>query len=151
MAILIAQATVDIALVAATAKTVLQIVMAANIKGKLLRIGVSFDGTSVTEEPVTVLVERQTTAGTGGDALTLVKHDDDDGATIQATALEDIDGSEPTGGDDLDHWLIHPQSGVDFVYPLGLEPRIGAGDRIGLKLTAPSAVNCRPKMWFEAA
>lgn len=149
MAILIAQPTADIALTAATAKTVVQIVMATNIKGKLLRIGCSFDGTSTTEEPVTILIERQTTAGTMT-SLTLVKHDDDDGATIQASAQHTAT-AEPTGGDDLDRWLVHPQSGIDIFYPLGMEPRIGAGDRIGMVVTAPSTVNCAPKMWFEAA
>ncbi len=151
MSLLIALSSVDIALAADTTKTCLQITMAANIKGKLVRVKVSFDGTSVTEEPITVLIERQTTVGSGGDSVTIVKHDDDDGGTIQATALKDIDISEPTGGDDVDHWLIHPQQGLDFVYPMGMEIPIGVGDRIGMVLTAPAIVNCRPMFWFDAA
>jgi hypothetical protein len=142
-----AAATADIALSAATAKTVLQVVAAANHRIKVLGYGVAFDGVSTTAEPVTVELKRQTTAGTMS-ALTLTKRNSEDGETIQSSAQHTAT-AEPTTTDLIEATLVHPQQGVQVFYPLGQEIVVPGGGRLGMVITAPAGVNCRPFMVIE--
>lgn len=139
--------TTEVALSAGVAKTVLQIVAAANHRDKILRIGFFFDGVSVTAEPVQVRLLRQTTAGTMS-ALTPTKLDDSIADTLLTTAQHTAT-AEPTAGDVIDMWECHPQQGFERDYPLGQEPIVGGGDRVGLEFIAPAAVNVRAKIVFE--
>lgn len=143
----VAATTAEIALSAATAKTVIQIVAPTNQKLKVERIGLFFDGVSPTGEPVQVRVLRQTTAGTMT-SLTPVKRNNGDGETIQGTAQHTAT-AEPTAGDVYDVFEIHPQSGYDIFFPLGQEPLVKGGDRLGIECTAPAAVNVRCKVWWD--
>lgn len=140
-------ATAEIALTAATAKTVLQLVAAANHRDKLLGWGVFFDGTSTTGEPVQVRLLRQTTAGTMS-ALTPTKRDDSIADTLLTTAQHTAT-AEPTAGDLLEAIEVHPQQGYQVLYPMGAEVIIGGGDRVGIECTAPAGVNVRATMIFE--
>jgi len=137
----------EVALSAATAKTVVQIVAATNHRVKVLGWGVFFDGTSVTAEPVQVTLSRQSTAGTTS-ALTPVKMDDSIAETLLTTARHTAT-AEPTTGDTVDVIEVHPQQGYEKLYPLGQELICGGGDRIGIVCTAPAAVNVRAKILFE--
>lgn len=139
--------TSEIALSAATAKTVLQLVAATNHRVKLLEWGVFFDGTSVSAEPVQVRLLRQSTAGTMS-AATPVKVDDSLAETLLTTAQHTAT-AEPTAGDVLDVKEIHPQSGYEKILPLGQEIIIGGGDRLGIECTASAGVNVRAFMKFE--
>ena len=58
--------------------------------------------------------------------------------TLQATALQTF-SAEPTAGNVIRAWEIHPQAGVN--YPLALldEINVAGGKRIGLRATAPQA------------
>ena len=140
-------ATTEIALTAATAKTVVQLVAAANHRVKILGWGVFFDGTSTTAEPVQVRLLRQTTAGTMS-ALTPTKRDDSIADTLLTTAQHTAT-AEPTAGDLLEAIEVHPQQGYQVLYPLGVEPIIGGGDRVGIECTAPAGVNVRATVLFE--
>lgn len=139
--------TAEIALSAATAKTVIQMVAATNHRVKVLGFGVFFDGVSVTAEPVQVRLLRQTTAGTMS-ALTPVKQDDSIADTL-LTTFQHTATAEPTAGDVLDVLEVHPQQGYEIMYPLGQEVIVGGGDRIGIECTAPATVNVRAKIRFE--
>ena len=139
--------TSEVALVGATVKTAVQLVAPANHRLVIQRWGVFFDGTSVGNEPVQVELLRQTTAGTMS-ALTPVKGDDSLAETLQATAQHTAT-VEPTAGDILDVVKVHPQSGYEVILPLGQEYRVGGGDRIGIRCTAPDAVNVRAKIVYE--
>lgn len=139
--------TAEIALSAATAKTVLQVVAVANHRVVVKRVGVYFDGTSTTAEPVQVRLLRQTTAGTMS-ALTLVKLDNGIGDTLLTTAQHTAT-VEPTASDVLDVAEVHPQQSYEWIYPLYEEPIIDGGGRIGIECTAPAAVNVRAKVIFE--
>lgn len=146
--LLCAATTTEIALAAATAKTVLQIVAPTNQRVLVKRLGLFFDGVSVTGEPVQVRVLRQTTAGTMS-ALTPVKVRPGGAAeTIQSTAQHTAT-VEPTAGDVLDVFEIHPQSGFDGWLPLTGEIDMAGGTRLGIECTAPAVVNARAKIWFE--
>ncbi len=146
-AFLISLTTAEIALTAATAKTVLQAVAAANHRVRCLGWGVFFDGTSSSAEPVQVRLLRQTTAGTMS-ALTPTKLDDSLAETILTTAQHTAT-VEPTAGDVLDVIEVHPQQGYEIRYPMGQEPIIGGGDRLGIECTAPANVNVRAKLLLE--
>jgi hypothetical protein len=139
--------TAEIALTAATAKTVIQLVAAANHRIKILSWGVYFDGTSTTAEPVQVRLLRQTTAGTMS-ALTPTKRDDSIADTLLTTAQHTAT-AEPTAGDIIEVKEVHPQMGYEKIYPFGGEVIVGGGDRIGVECTAPAGVNVRAEIVFE--
>jgi len=127
-------------LVAATAKTLLQIVSATNQRVAIKEIGISFNGQVNTSEPVKVDLLMQSTAGTSN-ALTLGKENDSVAETLQTTARDTIT-AEPTAvsGGVLRSWYIHPQAGQVFQLPIGDEIIIGGGKRIGLRVTSPTVV-----------
>jgi len=133
--------SVEVALVAATAKTVLQLVSATNVRLAVSEAQISFDGISNTAEPVQVQVRRQTTAGTAT-SRTPLKLDDDIATALQATGQENF-SAEPTDSDILATMEVHPQAGVIYQLPIpDGEFVIGSADRLGIKVTAPAAVNC---------
>lgn len=140
--------TAEVALVAATAKTALQLVAAANHRVKVLGWGVFFDATSVTAEPVQVILVRQTSAGTMT-ANTPRKLDDSLAETLQTTARDNATVEPTTGSEIVDVAEVHPQAGYEIRYPLGEQPIIGGGDRLGIVCTAPAGVNVRAKIVFE--
>jgi len=139
--------TAEVALAAATPKTVVQIAAPANHRAKILGWGVFFDGVVTTGEPVQVALVRQSTAGTMS-SLTPVKIDDSIAETLLVTALHTAT-VEPTTGDTIDMCEVHPQQGFEIIYPLGQEPICGGGDRVGIVCTSPSVVNVRAKIRFE--
>lgn len=138
--------TVEVALVAATAKTIVQLVAPANHRVKVLGWGIFFDGVSVTAEPVQVRVLRQTTAGTMS-ALTPAQVRPV-AETIQATAQHTAT-VEPSAGDVLDIVEVHPQSGFEVKFPMGQEIVVAGAGRLGIECTAPANVNVRAKIFFE--
>src|SRR5947199_8621058 len=115
--------TAEIALSAATAKTVLQLVAATNHRVKILSWGVYFDGTSPTAEPVQVRLLRQTSAGTMT-SLTPTKRDDSLAESL-LTAGQHTATAEPTASDVLEVKEVHPQSGYEKIYPFGGEVIVG--------------------------
>ncbi len=138
--------TAEIALTAATAKTVLQLVAPANQRLKIKGWGVFFDGVSASAEPVQTRVLRQTTAGTMT-SLTPVKLCAGS-ETLQATAQHTAT-AEPTAGDVLDVVEVHPQSGYEKMIPLDQNWDVPGGGRVGIECTAPAGVNVRAKIFFE--
>lgn len=141
-----AATTAEIALSAATAKTVLQVIAPTNQRVRVRRYSVAFDGTSATAEPVQVRVLRQTSAGTMT-SLTPVKLSAGS-ETLQSTAQHTAT-AEPTAGDVLDAFEVHPQSGFDVVLPADMPIEVPGGGRIGIECTAPATVNVRAKFWCE--
>ncbi len=126
-------------LAAGATETVVQVVAAPNHQVKVLAWGVSFAGVGVTDEPLRAELLRQTSAGTSA-SLTLVKWMDSDGDTIDASALQDF-SAEPSGPAVLHPERVHPQAGFEIWFPEGREPKIGAGDRMGIRVITPSGVN----------
>lgn len=132
----------EFALVAATAKTLLQLVAAAGVRVAVSEATISFDGISNTAEPVDVTVQRQTTAGTAT-ARNPLQLDDDIATALSTTGQENFT-VEPTSTDILAGMNIHPQAGVIYQLPIpDGEIIIGAADRLGITATAPAAVNAK--------
>jgi len=126
-----------------SAKTLLQIVTAANHGALIKELSISFKGVSNTAAPVKVDILRQTTAGTMT-GLTPVKDPDDADETLQTTAQHTAT-AEPTASDVLMSELVHPQTGYTWQAPFGQALKIGGGDRLGIRVTAGADVNaiCR--------
>lgn len=131
-------------------QTVLQITAPSNIRLRIQEAAISFDGIDGTEEPIEVRIARQSTAGSGGTSLTLVKADDSLAETVQSTALHTIT-TEPTTGDILRRWLVHPQTGITYPIPLPDLLMVGGGDRLGIVVVTPAGVSpdCTPYFAFE--
>lgn len=131
--------SVKVALVAATAKTVLHL-LAGSARIVIQAVTVSFDGTSNTAEPVLIRLVRQTTAPTGT-ARNPLKKDTDIATALLVTGLENV-SVEPTDTDITLTYHIHPQAGAQYPLPLPGEITVPGAARIGLKITAPAGVNC---------
>ena len=139
------------ALGAGTLETLLQLRGATTSKAKIIAWGVSFDGVTATDAPVLVQFCRQTSDGTTSTAATEVKFDADEPAA-GCTGFHSFGATEPTIGDVLELYEIHPQGGL-FVreYPPGREPVLddAATSRIAIVATAGAAVNAVAWMQWE--
>jgi hypothetical protein len=126
-----------------SAKTLLQLVAAANQRIKVVEWSISFTGTSNTATPIQVDLVRQTTAGTSS-PLTLVKLNESDAETLQSTANQNAT-AEPTTGDNDITEEVHPQTGYTWQAPFGREIIIKGGNRLGIRVTAGASVTaaCR--------
>lgn len=125
--------TAEVALTTATPKTILQVVAPANQRVKVLGWAVYFDGTSTTLEPAEFRLLTQTTAGTMS-ALTptaMGVYSETILSTAQHTATV-----EPAAGAVIDVGRCHPQAGYEVKYPIGQEPMVAGGGRIGIEVTA---------------
>jgi len=139
----------DVALAATTAKTVLNVIAGTGAPIRLVEFGVSFDGVTAGNEPVTVEIcsSTQATAGTSSSATPRQIR----GATrtVQASGARNYTG-EPSVLTVLKSFLVHPQGGGLVVqFPLGREMEEAATNGIALRLTAPDAVNAQAYMEFE--
>lgn len=138
---------VEVALAAATAKTVLQIVAPTNQRLKVKRWGIYFDGTSSTNAPVQVSLVKQSTAGSGGTAQTPIMISAGS-ETLQATGQYGCT-SEPTTTAVQDVFEIHPQTGWQEFIPLDQDFPVLGGTRLGIVVTADNIVNCKAKIIYE--
>ncbi len=139
--------TVEISLVAATAKTVLYVKAPANQRIVIRGWGVFFSGISGTAEPVLCFLRRASTDATVT-SLTPTKDDPDIDQAIQSTAGYNA-SVEPTMSDVLDAANVHPQAGYEKIFPLGDEKIIEGGSRCVIVCTAPAGVDVLPKIFFE--
>lgn len=140
--------TADIALSAATAKTVMAVTGVANKLVRLISFEVSFDGTTAGNEGVVVELCKNTQAGAGTNT---------DRTPIQIrgqtrTADGDIKENytaEPTVLTPIKVYIIHPQTGIGVRFDLGREPATIGATGFAIRCTAPNAVNCRASVEWE--
>lgn len=139
----------DIALTAATAKTVLSVINAANSLIRIVEFAACFDGVSATAEPVTIELCSSTQAGAGTSTSHTILQCRGPTRTVQATAARNYT-AEPTVLTVLKRWLVHPQSGLVMQFPLGREPeQVTTADALALRVTAPATLNFQGYMEFE--
>ena len=139
--------TSEVALSAATAKTVLQIATPTTHECRLVRLYFGFDGQAVVNEPIVVVLATQTGAGTMT-ALTPVTPDRRRSPVLYVTAQHTAT-VEPTTGTVLDRWNVHPQTDREPLILPGHEVVIGASQFLGLICTAPDVVNVIATMEWE--
>lgn len=143
------ESTADIALAAATAKTILSVINAANSLIRICELSVSFDGVSGTAEPVTIELCKSTQATAGTSTAHTIAQVRGPTRTVQATGARNYT-AEPTVLTVLKRWLVHPQTGIVIQFPLGREPeQVTTVNALCVRCTAPAAVNCQGYIEFE--
>jgi hypothetical protein len=137
----------SVALVAATAKTVVEgVVDASGPPPEWIALNISFDGVTATAVPV--LVEFCTYAATGtGTAATPRRL----GAAIGVarSTWKTGDTTEPSTAVVFDSLWLPPTGPFLYQWPLGRELLHPTSTVQGIRLTAPAAVNCRLSLTFE--
>jgi hypothetical protein len=141
----------DVALVAATAKTILGIKSGAAFGLDLKKASISFDGKVSTNEPVVVELCYCTwaTNGPGTNSTTETPIQWYGRVLAHGITAASAWSAEPTVISVLDEFLIHPQTGVMIPIPLGDTPDCALGEGFALRCTAPDAVNARAGLYWE--
>ncbi len=136
-----------IVVAAATAETLLQLVAPTNIRVVLIGYGIGGTGTSNTETPGIVNVQRQTSAGTSS-AQTPLQLQDTITEALQSTG-RDLFTVEPTLGDLLRRHTVHPQAALDLRDSFSREIIIGTVGRLGISVTYAQAQTLEAYLDFE--
>jgi len=141
----------DVALTAATAKTILNVINSTNGVFRITEFGVSFDGVTANAEPVTVELckSTQATTGTVGASPTPAQV----GGPARAALCTAGRGytAEPTVLTVIKRWLVHPAGGgLHLQSPLGREvEQITSVNGLAIRCTAPAATNAQAFIEFE--
>lgn len=139
--------TTAVAMVAATAKTVVQVLGASTDTIVPVRIKVSFDGVTASAVPAVVEIGIITAAGTST-AFTPVQHS---GSPLASSASAGYNSSaEPTYNRIIDSFYAPVLMGTIIEwYPLGDEPLCAISQGIGIRVTAPAVVNCLASILYS--
>lgn len=145
-----AQTEGAVALVAATAKTILNVIAASGKSFKVTEVAVGFDGVTSSAVPVLVELCRSTQAGAGSSsAVTPRRVSGDPNITVDSTAAKNY-SAEPTTLTPMREWLLTPNGGLLVVpFPLGREAEAVVAQAIAVRCTAPAGVNVRGYIEFE--
>lgn len=141
-----------VALVAATAKTVLGVKAGATFGLDLVYVEVSFDG--VTPSAIPVLVElcacTFATNAPGTASTTRTPTNQYGRQLAHGTTAASNWTTEPTVLTVLDDVLLTPNAGViKYDWPLGRSPDCALGEGFAIRCTAPVAVNVRANLDWE--
>lgn len=129
----------SVALVAATAKTVLEVVAGSNRPVTVVQWWVEFHGVDPAALPVLVELLNATASIGSATSVTPRNLDMRDGTTIVATAqMGDADSTEGTPGNVRELHRVPPTSGLVMQYPLGRE--LVFSDRFRIRCNAPANV-----------
>lgn len=138
-----------LALVAATAKSVLELGTAASDRARLVSWWVEFDGATSTAVPVKVEVGRFSAAVTTATTGTPSKYDAAEGtatATVKHSTTTEGAGTAEAG---LEIHRVHPQSGILIQYPLGRELVLAVSTFWRIRCTAAAGVNVAAGVTWE--
>ena len=140
----------DVALVAATPKSIISFINGANALHKIIELSVSFDGVDATKEPVTVELCSSTQASAGTSTGHTIAQIGGPTRTVEGTAQRNYT-AEPTVLTVLKRWLVRPDGGLLVIqFPLGREPeQIVTADAHIIRCDAPFAVNVQAYMEIE--
>lgn len=145
----------SVALSAATARTAAMVISGTSQDATLALVKVSFDGVTAAASPVLVeyVFSTQATAGTSTAFTPLQVRDWP--ARISGCTAGIAYTVEPTVLTVVDAFWLDPYKGTYAeAYPLGREPQgvitaATSGKGIGIRLTAPAAVNARVLIEYE--
>lgn len=138
----------EVALSAATAKTVLILTGGTTRTCEITGIGIAFDGVSSTAEPVQVRVVRASTTGTT--TACTEKWWTDAGSTPVGAAGYNASAEPTKESASLIATEVHPQGGsmvLSWAKGEGIKTPLTANAGIAIECTAPATVNCRA--WIE--
>lgn len=140
----------EVALVAATAKTVLQIKAATN--QRVLVKALRFFGKQAaggTDAVVKVRLTRSTANFGTLSAATPGKNDPSDAETVQTTCGSNA-SAEPTTPADSGLWYeLQPQAGVIEFLPPGMEIKIPGGNALNIEMTSSGTPTVMVEATFE--
>lgn len=129
----------DVTLTATTARTILLVKAPTNIRLKLRRLAIFANGTTGTNEPILVDLNRCSTDGSlGTSSGNTSKNDASKTETIQTTVYTGTVTTEPTVDSTHSSYRFHPQNGM-FEALDGIE--VKGGERWAVKLTADNTVD----------
>jgi hypothetical protein len=136
-----------VALSAGVAKTVLSVIAPAQFGVDLIKYRIGFDGVTASAIPVVVELVTWTTDGTGTAGTVVQVY----GRSITAGFTTKYNYSaEPTTPTLVDRFTLTPNGGtLVYDFPLGTSPDTAVSNLIGIRCTAPAAVNVNATMWFE--
>jgi hypothetical protein len=134
------------ALVAATAKTLIEVTSTANVPPEWISFDVTFDGVTATAVPVRVDICTYAATGTGT-AGTFRRFGQALGTSASSTKINDT--VEPTTPTVLTSWYVPPTSGFSYQWPLGRELFQPTSTVMGIRLTAPAVVNAIVNLTIE--
>lgn len=139
----VVETTADVALAAATAKTILAYICGTNAPARVTELAVSFDGISASAEPVTIELCKSTQAGAGTTTSQSPVQVGGAARTVQGTGARNY-SAEPTVLTVIKRWLCHPQAGMVVQFPLGREPeQVTSAQGFAVRCTAPAIVNAQ--------
>lgn len=139
----------DVALSAATAKTVLNVIAASGRIVEITEIGVGFDNTVTTNEAVVVELCKSTQATAGTSTSVTPTQIVGPTVAVAATAAKNYT-AEPTVLTAIQEWQIEPKSGqLIEQFPLGEQIVSDVAKAVALRCTAPNAVNARAYLKFR--
>lgn len=136
-------------------KTILQIATDANRQIAVYGLRISYAGTSSTATPVRTLLQRQTSAGTGGASLTSLygpSRLDPGSPASTVTCLKGPAGTwtgEPTAGEVTFAQEVHPQTGMGEYIPLGDEIIVSASGRLAVVVIAAATVPVTAQLYWR--
>jgi hypothetical protein len=141
-------ATVKVALAAATTKTVLQIATPATTDIVVVAWGISFDASAAGGEATVELLETDVAATVT--SVTPVKYFDPLGPAslcvggTSATGYNATAEGTITATRILDAQLVNIQTGYAVYYPPGFWPRMSISKFLRVRVNSPAVVNCLP-------
>jgi hypothetical protein len=142
------------ALVAATAKTAIELTTPSTNTNDWYQLDATFDGVSGTGVPGLCEIITYTTTGTGTAITFAAAHRAD--SSTQAKAIDPLTtakvnlGTEGTGSITVVcGWRIHPQSGQLIQFPLGREFGMNKSLIYGVRFTFAAIVDYVCNLWIE--
>jgi hypothetical protein len=140
----------SVALAAATAKTVLNVIAPASFGIDLRSLALAFDGVTASAIPVLVEICRSTQAGAGTPGSTPTALQGYGRAIVVGATVGAGYSAEPTVLTVLDAYTLSPNGGLvirDWPPNEGFDCDVSHG--LAVRLTAPAVVNARATMKFE--
>jgi hypothetical protein len=141
----------SIGMVAATAKTILNVISPASFGIVLVGFEISFDGVTAAAQSVLVEVCQSSQGGAGTPAGSPPTPTQVRGQTIaHGCTIAHNYSAEPTTLVAAYDWWLDPYKGVfDRLWPLGRELEQGVSKGICVRVTAPAIVNARASIEWE--
>lgn len=138
------------AVAASTVETIIQVVAGAAKPVRLARWGVSFNGVTVTDQPVRVELIRLTSAGTSSTFVPKKMDPNSEAAVAQGLTSHT---AEPVAGDVLEVHYVSPAGGnLVEAYSAGYpdeRPIVAPTGRLGIRVLAVNAVNVSAFIIFD--
>lgn len=143
-----ANTSVTVALVAATAKTVVGVFGTAGTTLALKRWRVSFNSVTATDAPALVEIGITTAAGTVGTAFTPSQIT---GRALASPAAAGYNYSaEPTYNRLVESLYVPVNNGLyEYTYTLADEPLCDVSQGFAIRVTAPQAQNCYASLYYS--